>query len=103
MINDQIRRADWIDFVRVAAEFPHSVPHGRKVDHGRNAGKILKPPRLYASKMYWPGHYLQNDPCRLESDLDPAFDGLVLLPIEDMLDILPGDLKLVAVSNGRFE
>jgi hypothetical protein len=30
-----------INFVRVAAEFAHSIPHARKVDNSRDTSKIL--------------------------------------------------------------
>ena len=41
MVDDKIDRSERVDLLRVAAELRHCVAHGRKVDHGGNAGKVL--------------------------------------------------------------
>jgi hypothetical protein len=41
VVDDQIDRVQRVDLLRIAAERHDPVAHGRKVNHGRNAGEVL--------------------------------------------------------------
>ena len=42
VVDHQVGRADGVDFVRIAAERFHRLPHGGEIHHGRYAGKVLQ-------------------------------------------------------------
>ena len=42
VIDDQIDRHERLDDFRIAAKSLHRTPHGREIDHERNAGEILQ-------------------------------------------------------------
>ena len=41
VVDDQLGGLQRVDLLRVAAEGAHGIPHGREIDDGRHAGKVL--------------------------------------------------------------
>lgn len=88
MIDNQIRRANRIDAIWIAAELQHGIAHSRKIHHRRDAGEIL-----------------QNYARRLKRDLDLgiAFRALRVAPFQDLAHVLLEHVEVVAIAHGRLE
>ena len=79
MVNDQIDRNQWVDFLRIATQLAHPIPHRRQVDHTGNAGEVL-----------------QYHSCRFERNLQLRRLGRI--PNSQILDVVFGHLITIAVS-----
>ncbi len=84
VIADQIDRDERIDLLRIAAQRPHGIAHGGKVDHRRDAGEVL-----------------HQYPRRTEGDF--AVRGLGLEPLRHRLEVLLGDGAPVLVAQEIFQ
>ena len=42
VVDDQMHRNQWIDFLRVTAQLIHRIAHRRQIDHAWHTGKILQ-------------------------------------------------------------
>jgi len=42
VVDDELHRLQWVDFLRIAAKLLHCVAHRREVDDGGNAGEVLQ-------------------------------------------------------------
>ena len=85
VVDDEISRADGIDFHRIRAEQLDHVAHGRKIHQSGHACEIL-----------------QDDSGRFEGDLDPVGIALVLVPVVHILDVFLRHVEPVAVADYRL-
>mmetsp|Transcript_6420 Transcript_6420/g.7198 ORF Transcript_6420/g.7198 Transcript_6420/m.7198 type:complete len:932 (-) Transcript_6420:12-2807(-) len=84
VVDHKVHRDLRVDLRRIAAKALRRVAHGGEVDDARHAGEVL-----------------QHDAGRLERDLDRL--RAVLLPVENILNGLGGDIELVTVAHRRLE
>ena len=76
VVDDQVRRRQRIDLLRVAAEVADRLAHGGQVDDARHAGEVL-----------------HDHPGRGELDLDARLGRGI--PVGDGLDVVFGDVRAV--------
>lgn len=84
MINNKVYRYQRVNFVWVAAKFAHSIPHAREINNCWDTSEIL-----------------EEDTGWLERDFDLLW--CAVLPVYDLLNVLPRDLELITVSDCRLE
>lgn len=84
VVDDEIDRAEGVDFLGIAAQTSYCVSHGSEIDDSGDSGEIL-----------------EDDSRGFESDFN-GFAGQ-FLPVEDVLHIFGGDLEFIAVSDCAFE
>ncbi len=84
MIDDQLRRLQRIDPVRIAAQLLHGIAHRGQIHHGRHAGEIL-----------------HQDAGRAKGDFDGRFG--LRVPVCQCLDVLAGNRDAVLVAQQVFE
>jgi hypothetical protein len=71
MIDDQIHRHERIDFLRIAPEAFHRIPHRSEINDCRNAGEILHQHARRPESDFLFGRTLVLDPLRRVLDVDP--------------------------------
>ena len=85
MVDHQINRHKWIDFLSVTLELLHTITHRSQIHHGRNAGEILHQHARWAE-----AHFL-------------VFLALVGKPRYKTLNVGFGDRAIIFIAEKIFE
>mmetsp|Transcript_413 Transcript_413/g.467 ORF Transcript_413/g.467 Transcript_413/m.467 type:complete len:363 (-) Transcript_413:119-1207(-) len=84
VIDDQIDRAGGVNLIGISTQSGGGISHGGQIDDGGDTSEIL-----------------QDNSSRLEGDFDIL--GVVLFPVQDVLNITTFDGKLITISQGAFQ